>query len=381
MPAFASREDEGRAFLRLGGESGGEHIRLDLPALAVEPLQHLRDAARLLRIAGGEQPGPEPRFPDAPARIDPGAQHETQMVGARPPFDTGGGKQGRDAGVAPPRQHFEAARHERPVEAGELHHVRDRAERHEVEPFAQVRFRAEAVAAAPAERAVGGHDQEEDDPDRRESAERTGLLHAVGVHHGQRFREAGLRQVVVEDDAFEAEARGMGERCEGRGAAIDQQHQPVSRFREPVEGRFVRAVALGDAVRHMDARLAARCLEEPSEQRGRGRAVHVVVGEYGDGFAGFGRIGKPLGRHVHVLEARRVRQRSPELRLEEGRRGLRRHAPVGQYARCDVREPLPLGNRRRRPRVSRPLAPGPPPERARDTEERLSLHVPDETWS
>ena len=168
--------------------------------------------------------------------------------------------------------------------------------------------------AAPAERAVRRDDQQEDDPDRGQAAELPRLVQAVGVHHGQRFRQAGLGQVVVEDDAFESEAGRMGERPEGRGAAINQQHEPAPLRREPVEGRFVGTVALGDAVGHMDARFAARRLEETREQRRGGRAVHIVVGEHGNGLAGFDRVGKPLGRGVHVLQVRRVRQRSPQLR-------------------------------------------------------------------
>ena len=220
--------------------------------------------------------------------------------------------------------------------------------------------------AAPAQRAVGGHDQQEDDPDRGQAAEVPRLVHAIGVHHGERFRQAGLGQVVVKHNAFEAEAGRMGERGEGGGAAIGQEHQPAPLLCEPLERRLVRAVAFGQPVGHMDACCAARCGEKAGEQRGRGCAVHVVVGEDSDRFPGFGGVGEPLRRHVHVVQQGRVRQGSPELRLQKGGRGLRRHAPVGEYPRGDLRKTLPLGNRRCCPRIARPLAPGPAPERAGD---------------
>ena len=292
------------------------------------------------------------------------------MVSARLALDAGGGKQGRETGIAPPGQHFEAARDKGPVEAGQLHHVRHRAERHEIEPFAQVGLRTRPVMAAPAKRTVGGHDQQEDHPDRGKAAERAGLVRAVGVHEGKRFRKAGFGQVMVEDDAFEADPGGVGKRREGSGAAIDRQHQPVSRLREPVEGRIVRAVAFGQPVRHMDRCRTAGCAEKPREQRCRSCTVHIVICEYGHRFARFGGVGEPFGREIHVPEAGRVRQGGPELRPEEGPRRFRRHAPVDEHARGDIRQPLSPGYRRRRPGIARPLAPGPAPERPGHPENR-----------
>ena len=371
MPVVADRECEGRAFLRLHCERGGQHIRLHLPAFPVELFQRLGEAPRLSGVVRGKQPCAEPRLADAPACIDPGAEHETQMEGVRLPLDAGGGEQGRDSGICPPRHHIQAARDEGPVEAGELHHIRDRAERHHVQPLAQVRLRAEPVMAAPAERAVGGDDEQEDDPDRRKAAERAGLVHAVGIDHGERFRKAGLRQMVVEDDAFEADAGGMGERREGGGAAIDRQHEPVPFFRETVECSLARAVSFRQPVGHVDSGAASGRAEEPGKQRRRGRAIDIVVGEYGNGLAGFHSVGQPLRREVHVPEARRVRQRGLQPRLEKSGRRLRRHAPVGEHARGDIREALPLRNRRRRPLIAAPLAPDPALERAGNAQERL----------
>ena len=97
-----------------------------------------------------------------------------------------------------------------------------------------------------------------------------------------------------------------GERVERLRPAIHRDDQRRAVVRETAQRPGGRAVAfeqpVGDVVSRRDAEIA----EQPDEQRGGGRAVHVVVAEHGDGLARLHRVRQPRGGAVHVAEDRRV---------------------------------------------------------------------------
>ena len=64
--------------LRLGR---GEHPRLDVAALGVQPVEPLGERRRLVRVVGGEQPRPEVGGADPAAGVDPRPEREAERPG------------------------------------------------------------------------------------------------------------------------------------------------------------------------------------------------------------------------------------------------------------------------------------------------------------
>src|SRR3546814_6711461 len=83
------------------------------------------------------------------------------MIGVGTAVETGEVAQGGKPGIAAHAHHPYALGHERPVQAGQRHHVADRPEGDQVEKDAQIRLRTGREPAAPAEFAVERHDHEE----------------------------------------------------------------------------------------------------------------------------------------------------------------------------------------------------------------------------
>ena len=107
---------------------------------------------RLGRIVGGQQPRAQVGAADAAAGVDPRAQDEAGMEDAGRPLGAGDVQQRLQAGIAPGRHHLQALGGQRAVEADQLGHVADRAQRGQVQPLAQVRLgpvAEPARAAAP----------------------------------------------------------------------------------------------------------------------------------------------------------------------------------------------------------------------------------------
>ena len=94
---------------------------------------------------------------------------------------------------------------------------------------------------------------------------------------GRRQRLVGL--MMVDDHHVEAELLRLGERRDAGGAAIDRDQQPRALLGERAHGFGVRPVALEQAIRNVDQRIAAGVAQEPRQHRRRGGAVDVVVAE------------------------------------------------------------------------------------------------------
>ena len=58
--------------------------------------------------------------------------------------------------------------------------------------------------------------------------------------------------------------------------------------------------------------------EKIREQRGGGRAVHVIIAEHRDGLAAGERLGRSRHRHIHVFQDRRIGQQFLEPGLATG---------------------------------------------------------------
>ena len=160
---------ERRAELRLGG---GEHLALERAALLVELLHRGRRAAAISSGSSlSRRSAARREQPVRPPALIARPEHEAEVLGA----ERRGAGAPRAASAARPgigaaRRDLEPLGDQRAVEALERHHVAHRAERHEVEPAAQVGLGPRAEMAARAQRAVERDDDQERHADRGEVA-------------------------------------------------------------------------------------------------------------------------------------------------------------------------------------------------------------------
>ena len=139
MPALARQHE--RAVLRSRVERPvGELHRVLEDALVerlaprVQGLELARDARRVVRIVGEQQPQPVVRIADPARGIEPGSEDEPHVAGLeRLPGQARRVEQRPHAGPVRVREELQAVAHEDAVLPREGHHVRHRREGHEVE--------------------------------------------------------------------------------------------------------------------------------------------------------------------------------------------------------------------------------------------------------
>ena len=136
--------------------------------------------------------------------------------------------------------------------------IAHRAERHQVEPAHQVGFGAvPGIPAHLAQRAVDRDDEQKGDADRRQAAMRALLVEPIRVDDRRRARQQRFGDVMIDDDDLEPGFGRFGERQMRICPAIDRHDDPHSFLAQAQQGRRVRAVALAQAVRHIDPGSAA----------------------------------------------------------------------------------------------------------------------------
>ncbi len=140
MPALARDEDQQRAAAAVLDlrDRLRQNARLDLAPLGVVGVELLRQARASSGSSVDEQPRAEIGRADPAAGIDPRPQDEAGVIGADRARRCRHVGQRREARIGAPPHHLEPLRHQRAVEAGQRHHVADRAERHEIEPVHQI---------------------------------------------------------------------------------------------------------------------------------------------------------------------------------------------------------------------------------------------------
>ena len=176
---------------------------------------------------------------------------------------------------------------------------------------------------------------------------------------------------MIDHDHLQAALGGERQRLERGGAAIERDHQPAALRREALERLRVGAVALEQAIGHVDHGLALDRLQIAREQRHRGRAVDVVVAEQADRLAGDDRVGQPLDRAVEVVQMRRVGQRVAQPRRDEGRHAVEREAAAGQDPADHLGQLDALADRERQRGVVIAPAPAAAADRALDRRRRV----------
>ena len=185
-----------------------------------------------------------------------------------------------------PAQRDQPLGDERAVEPDQRHHVGNRAERDVVKKRQQIGLGPlVGPKTAPAQHPVHRHDGHENEPDGGEMAEAGKIVAPVRIDDSDRRRQHLVGLMMIDDHDVEAERAGFRERLDAGGAAIDGHQQRRAPRGERAHRLDIRAIAFEQAIGNVDDGLDAAEPQEAREQRGRGRAVDVVIAEDGDGLA------------------------------------------------------------------------------------------------
>ena len=164
------------------------------------------------------------------------------------------------------------------------------------------------VPAGLAQRAVDASDQEESHADRSHLAVRAVFVEPVGVDHGISRRQRRFAEVMIDDDDIEALVSGGFEGAMRGDTAIDGDDDARALRPQFCQCRCVWAIAFALPVGHVDNRVRADRDEEALKQRGRGRAIDVVIAEDRDGLAVADCSDEAFDRAIHIAKMRRIRQ-------------------------------------------------------------------------
>ena len=175
-----------------------------------------------------------------------------------------------------------------------------------------------------------------------------------------------LGGVVVDDDHLLAALGGNAQRLERGGAkssVTTSRHPAFARSAPALQGSARSPRAAG---RERQPSRPRRSREIAVQQRRRGRAVDVVVGEDADPLAGGDRVRQPLDRDIEIEKVRGVGQAVADPRPQEDRRRVETDAARRQHAPYDLRQIETLADGQRKRLVDRPKLPAPAAERAID---------------
>ncbi len=244
-------------------------------ALPVHLVQRRAPAPRRLdRVVGQQQPQPQIGLGDPAGGVDARPQREAAASWrSAPSLQLGHVQQRGDARPRPPRHHPQPLRHQRAVQPGQRHHVADRRQRHQIEQRAagpappgrrKSPARRSARSSRDAVRKATAVAQSMVRPELQSS--RFGLTVArhrrrrplglvVVEHHARRRRRAAARQAVAAPP------------CRNRRRRSAWRPAPA----RPRSAGSVRAVALGQPVRHVRQHAAAEVAQQRDHQRRRCR--------------------------------------------------------------------------------------------------------------
>ena len=114
----------------------------------IESVQSVGQHCRLKIVGCAKQPAAGGSFADAAAGVDPRPQHEPQMVAGGRLRKRSLVGQGLQSAVLPQGHDFQPLPDEGAVKPEQRHHVANRTQRHQVQPFHQVRRRTVLIKAA-----------------------------------------------------------------------------------------------------------------------------------------------------------------------------------------------------------------------------------------
>ncbi len=269
---------------------------VDLLPHGVVFFEALRDRHRLARLGREEEPHAALGVPEPSGRVDSGRQdvrHVTALdaLGAEP-GDFLESDDSQFGGMTDPVQ---AELGEDPVLSPERNHVRDGAERDQVQVLVHEigRQGAGPVLREPL------HELQHD-PDSRELLERVRAVAALRIQDRVRIGQHPERLVVVGHDHVDAVLLGELDLVRGGDAAIRGDDQADPPLLCHVDAADREPVAVADPVGNEVGDLPPELHERGGQKAGRGDAVDVVVPVDQDRFPLVDRLPYPRGGAVHV---------------------------------------------------------------------------------
>ena len=223
--------------------------------------------------------------------------------------------------------------------------------------------------------AVEGGQQDEGHTRGRQVALARGAAGRIGIYEGRGGRRLAPHQVVVDDDNGQADIDGGLQRIVGGRAAVEGDDQVGALGGQAPERGGAGSVALGQTVGDVEADVLAHVAEPADELGGRGRAIHVIVGEEDDIGVGFQGVEQDDGRFIHLGEGRGVGKLRLQGGVEEIGCLLAVDAPGSDGPRQGLGQPEPQTHVARRSLIGGTKSPGAPGDRARHAEEGIA-HPP-----
>ena len=309
-------------------------------------------------------------MPDPAGRIEPRSKQETERMRIRPALEPRYVGKRREADIFPPRHHLEPLLDIGAVEQGERHHVAHRGKRHQIEKAEEIGpvIAGHGVTGLP-QRPAGRRHEDQREAGGAQMALPRQIILPVGIDHRMHRGQDRTGKMVVDHHRLEAERRSGKQRIMGIDAAIERHQQPGALPRQALDRRPARPIALGDAIGNVHFRRDPERAQIEHEQRRRGNAVDIIIGDDADRLAGHDGTRQPLGSGFEVADRRRLRHERPQARAQYVLAGLDADAAACQDPAKDLRYAKPLADRQRRAPVLQPRAPVTTGQRPADIQE------------
>ena len=347
------------------------HVGFDLAALAVHGIQFLCELGSLVFIVGQQTFDAERDVGQSPGGVDAWPDRKAQILarcGSRLPS-------GQPQQCKQPRagatgaQALQAGRHQQPIVAIEAHHIRDRAERDQVEKFAQVGFGAPLPGAALAQHGAGGEQDIEHHADAGQMLAGEWAAVLVGIDQHRGIGQDRARQVMIGDQHLHPGRAGVGHAVQAGHAVVDGDQQigasNSGMLERQVDDLGCQAIAVFEAVGHQIVDDRAHRPQSQYPNRHAGGAVTVVIADNQQAAACGDRIGEQRAGVDCAKHQRRCEQIG-RAAADAPRRGdaapgiqtghQRRDSCRSQAGQCDRVEPARGKARRLAHRAAPPLS-------------------------
>ena len=129
----------------------------------------------------------------------------------------------RDTGIASLGENFQPLRHQRPVEAGQRHHITDRTEGNNIKAVQQIWFCPVPVPSCITQFPVYRNRQQKGNTDSRQQFQvvTTGFIQPVWIDHGIGIRRCRFHRMMVDHQHIKPGGRCGCQWFIGRGPAIN----------------------------------------------------------------------------------------------------------------------------------------------------------------
>lgn len=340
---------------------------LDLPAFQVEGLHPGHEDPGFPGVPGQQQAHRILGAAHAAHGVEPRPHPEADVLGAHRALHLRRLEQLHQARAVGPGQGVQPALDQQRVLAGQGHHVRHGAQRHQLEQAVQEGLVPRRRSGRGVEQGLG---QLEGHPDAGQVG--IGVVAQARMHHRRGRGQALAQGVVVGNDPVQPEGPARLHLRHGAHAAVHGDHQgrPPGR-RQFADAVQMQAIAVVEAVRDEEPHVGPELVQHAHQQRRGGDAVDVVVAidadrlvpgqgladprhggghplqQEGIGRPGPGRIQAPgqvtaRAGFAHPGQARRGARKAP-LPLQPGPgHGSRGHRPAHAPGQCLHEEKLPM---------------------------------------